>query len=474
LPRWPTGALPARRVFFAYGGRRTSAWTRCLRHWPLFNLARVGSRAFASLGPSTSATTSSFTAILQQIPPPWCRMTVGWGRVRRHSRTYVSLLPQATEGRIVFWAITGGQCVAAVVICITYVAGRCDGVANSRPSPGGGVSIWAWGGENRPAETIGGEQQDETATDLNNDLRAQRAAGHACCRRACCCALFTMRIGKDTRSIWLTSSLLPGGEGRGVASSCRRDRLVANGLRSSSHLAFGTRGRRHPECLQRSAATLMFHQFWAVPAAVQIQNHHLLKNLGLIVLRHESRLGARALYSPDAGGRENRSPKNDKILKAPSLYRRWPKAIPGAGRGRRSIAIWRSVSASTMWRRRSALMRSFRGKCRGVDSTLQLRTRKKSMRTTVRRPSAPCQCRRSFVASGLQGFGRREMKMSRDDWPIAIIYQVSAGRSRVFLEAEDLALNHIKAPWLRSMAWRTSDAVAHAICDARGMSSKLR
>ena len=64
----------------------------------------------------------------------------------------------------------------------------------------------------------------------------------------------------------------------------------------------------------------------------------------------------------------------------------------------------------------------------------------------------------------LQGFGRREMKMSRDESANCIIYQVGALKG--FLEAEDVALNHIKPHGsLYGMAAR-SDAVAHAICDA--------
>src|SRR6202030_2528905 len=64
----------------------------------------------------------------------------------------------------------------------------------------------------------------------------------------------------------------------------------------------------------------------------------------------------------------------------------------------------------------------------------------------------------------LQGFGRRELKMSRDELTNCIIYQVGALKG--FLEAEDVALNHIKPHGsLYGMAAR-SDAVAHAICDA--------
>jgi 5-oxoprolinase (ATP-hydrolysing) subunit A len=64
----------------------------------------------------------------------------------------------------------------------------------------------------------------------------------------------------------------------------------------------------------------------------------------------------------------------------------------------------------------------------------------------------------------LQGFGRREMKMSRDELANCIIYQVGALKG--FLDAEGLALNHIKPHGaLYGMAAR-EEAAAHAICDA--------
>jgi UPF0271 protein len=64
----------------------------------------------------------------------------------------------------------------------------------------------------------------------------------------------------------------------------------------------------------------------------------------------------------------------------------------------------------------------------------------------------------------LQGFGRRDMKMSRDELANCIIYQVGALKG--FLEAEDVPLNHIKPHGsLYNMAARMED-VAHAICDA--------
>jgi 5-oxoprolinase (ATP-hydrolysing) subunit A len=64
----------------------------------------------------------------------------------------------------------------------------------------------------------------------------------------------------------------------------------------------------------------------------------------------------------------------------------------------------------------------------------------------------------------LVGFGRREMKISRDELANAIIYQV--GALKAFLDAEGLPLNHIKPHGaLYGMAAR-DEVMAHAICDA--------
>lgn len=64
----------------------------------------------------------------------------------------------------------------------------------------------------------------------------------------------------------------------------------------------------------------------------------------------------------------------------------------------------------------------------------------------------------------LQGFGRREMKMPREELANIIIYQVGALKG--FLEAEGMSLNHIKPHGaLYGMAAR-DEAVAHAVCDA--------
>ena len=66
----------------------------------------------------------------------------------------------------------------------------------------------------------------------------------------------------------------------------------------------------------------------------------------------------------------------------------------------------------------------------------------------------------------LQGFGRREMKMPRDELANCIIYQVGALKG--FLDAEGMALNHLKPHGsLYGMAAR-EEAVAHAICDEIG------
>lgn len=63
----------------------------------------------------------------------------------------------------------------------------------------------------------------------------------------------------------------------------------------------------------------------------------------------------------------------------------------------------------------------------------------------------------------LQGFGRREMKMSRDELANCLIYQVGALCG--FLRAEGLVLNHIKPHGsLYGMAARMED-MAHAVCD---------
>lgn len=64
----------------------------------------------------------------------------------------------------------------------------------------------------------------------------------------------------------------------------------------------------------------------------------------------------------------------------------------------------------------------------------------------------------------LQGFGRREMHMEREELAACLIYQIGALKG--FLDAEGMPLNHIKPHGaLYGMAARREDA-AHAICDA--------
>lgn len=64
----------------------------------------------------------------------------------------------------------------------------------------------------------------------------------------------------------------------------------------------------------------------------------------------------------------------------------------------------------------------------------------------------------------LQGFGRREMKMDRDEMANCLIYQVGALKG--FLEAEGMELNHIKPHGsLYGMAAKQRH-IAEAVCDA--------
>ncbi len=63
-----------------------------------------------------------------------------------------------------------------------------------------------------------------------------------------------------------------------------------------------------------------------------------------------------------------------------------------------------------------------------------------------------------------QGFGRREMKISREEMANCLIYQIGALKG--FLEAEGVQLNHIKPHGsLYGMAARQEE-IAHAVCDA--------
>jgi UPF0271 protein len=64
----------------------------------------------------------------------------------------------------------------------------------------------------------------------------------------------------------------------------------------------------------------------------------------------------------------------------------------------------------------------------------------------------------------LQGFGRREMKIPRAELADLIVYQVGALKG--FLDAEGMALNHVKPHGvLYGMAARQEE-VAQAVCDA--------
>lgn len=64
----------------------------------------------------------------------------------------------------------------------------------------------------------------------------------------------------------------------------------------------------------------------------------------------------------------------------------------------------------------------------------------------------------------LQGFGRREMQIGREELANCLIYQIGALKG--FLDAEGMALNHIKPHGaLYGMAARLEEA-AHAVCDA--------
>lgn len=64
----------------------------------------------------------------------------------------------------------------------------------------------------------------------------------------------------------------------------------------------------------------------------------------------------------------------------------------------------------------------------------------------------------------LQGFGRREMKMAREELANCLIYQIGALKG--FLDAEGMPLNHIKPHGsLYGMAARQEET-AHAVCDA--------
>jgi UPF0271 protein len=64
----------------------------------------------------------------------------------------------------------------------------------------------------------------------------------------------------------------------------------------------------------------------------------------------------------------------------------------------------------------------------------------------------------------LQGFGRREMKMPRQDIKNMIMYQVGALKS--FLDEQDMPLNHIKPHGSLYVMAAIDENIAHAIADA--------
>jgi len=64
----------------------------------------------------------------------------------------------------------------------------------------------------------------------------------------------------------------------------------------------------------------------------------------------------------------------------------------------------------------------------------------------------------------LQGFGRREMKMGRDELSAILIYQV--GALKAFLDAEGMALSHVKPHGALYGVAARDEQVAHAVADA--------
>lgn len=64
----------------------------------------------------------------------------------------------------------------------------------------------------------------------------------------------------------------------------------------------------------------------------------------------------------------------------------------------------------------------------------------------------------------LQGFGRREMRMTRDEVRNAIVYQTGALLG--FMQAEGMELHHIKPHGSLYFMAMQQEAVAHGVCDA--------
>jgi UPF0271 protein len=67
----------------------------------------------------------------------------------------------------------------------------------------------------------------------------------------------------------------------------------------------------------------------------------------------------------------------------------------------------------------------------------------------------------------LQGFGRREMKMGRDELVACLVYQIGALKG--FLDAEGIPLNHIKPHGALYGAAMRDPAVTEAIAEAVGI-----
>ncbi|TIN61553.1 MAG: lactam utilization protein LamB, partial [Mesorhizobium sp.] len=64
----------------------------------------------------------------------------------------------------------------------------------------------------------------------------------------------------------------------------------------------------------------------------------------------------------------------------------------------------------------------------------------------------------------IQGFGRREMRMTREEVRNTIIYQVGALAG--FLRAEGVELHHIKPHGSLYFMAMQQEAIAHGVCDA--------
>jgi UPF0271 protein len=64
----------------------------------------------------------------------------------------------------------------------------------------------------------------------------------------------------------------------------------------------------------------------------------------------------------------------------------------------------------------------------------------------------------------LQGFGRREMKMARDELAACLVYQI--GALKAFLDIEGMKLNHVKPHGALYGAASRDPEIAHAVADA--------